>query len=266
MHTDILRVTVELQQALAMKELRLLVQLTARGQAIGPGFAHDGLRGCQSIRHGFHHGRGAPTGVAQHEDLPVPEDGPPLFVEGRAIGKEQVRIHLFAQGGDHGGAGEGDLFAGVHRGPTAGGIRFAKDHSMAQQILAVGFYRGQEFFELHAFPQGQQHLLFVGRHILFGPPVDDGHVLYAGHPQGRPSAVHGRVARADDDDVFAQIHRLPGLQLLQKLDGVVLLAADIQPGGLFGAHGQQDIVEVLFQFRQGRGRLPQYKGGAQGGD
>ena len=220
------------------------------------GVADDLLGEGGGVGDALHHRGGAPEHVSGGVDPgQVGGEGrTALLAHMDAVGGQLVVVHPLAHGGDHRVAGELHRLAGVHRGAAAALVGLAQLHLPAQELAVLLLHGGDQLQELHPVGHGQLQLLSVGGHVLLGPPIDQGAALRPG-TEGQPGGVHGGVAAAHHRHV-AQGLPLPGLHGPHPGDDGLHVAGNVQPAGLPGAHGEEDVgVALALQLlhRGGRG-------------
>ena len=160
-------------------------------------------------------------------------------------GFEAGEIGLLANGRDDRAGGNLKLRArDGNRPATAGGVRLAQVHADAAHgddavaFLAEAGRRGQEL-DADAFLDRLFHFLANGRHLLDGPPVEDGHVR--AQSLADAGCIDGRVAAADHDDhhVLAQFQLFSVVEAAEEVDAREDvgsdLALDAQAGPLLRA-------------------------------
>ena len=125
----------------------------------------------------------------------------------------------------------------------------ATEAVFAQHLDGAG-----EELQANALALRLAQLLFVYDELRTGSAVDDRDVGRP-VPQGRPRAVHGGVAAADDDDVPADLQWFAQVRLLHEvhavLDTLELSARHIQDDGIHRACRDRDRVVVLLQLLEG---------------
>ncbi len=121
-------------------------------------------------------------------------------------------------------------------------------------VLAEHLDRAGQELHAHAFAFGLAELLLVDHELGAGPPIGDGHVGRA-VAQARARAVHRGVAATDDDDVGADLERLPEVGLLHEVDAVVdaleLGARDVERDRVHRPGRDGDRVEVGLELLEG---------------
>ena len=92
--------------------------------------------------------------------------------------------------------------------------------------------------------------MLVSGHVFLGAAVDDGGI--GAHTLGDSCGIHGGVARADDHDGTGQAGLDFFLHFLHPADDTDHIALDVQPTGLPGADGEENVgVAHGFQLCNG---------------
>ena len=167
---------------------------------------------------------------------------------------KQRGVHPLAHGGNHCVRRNQPDFARIHRRASAGLVRRAQFHYMADQLPVLQFFRRQKFHELYAVLQRHLQLFLVRWHIAPGPAVNQPDGRAARQPSGRPGYVHRRIAAAQDDNVLSGADRSRiRPELFQERQRVQAFAALQRIPAMFpGADGNDHISESFrFQFFDG---------------
>src|SRR5512133_3424662 len=245
------------------------------------GFAHetavDGGGGPAALTHGQNDRGTAGDDVATSED--ARERGLARFVvnhnnatlEGleALVGLGDEGVHIEPERHHQGVAGDHDAFVGHLGAAAAVGAGLAQLHHGAlgvghpTLVVAMQLHGRGEVLELHTLLHGVFEFLFAGRGFLHGAAVDHRDMLRA-HAAGGTGGVHGRVARAHDDDVLADGHRRGVVreevgahevdaseELVGGVDALVLLARNAHHLRQAGTGAHEDGIVLLAQVVQG---------------
>ncbi len=127
---------------------------------------------------------------------------------------------------------------------------------MAPQAVGLVFVQGNRLGQVvdgNVLFERLVDFLGYGWHFLAGPAIHDAHAVGA-ETQCRAGRVHGRVAAADDDDVFAvDPHRFT-VHVIEELDalhhGRSAVEAQLQRDLLLLARGHEHAVVIPGQVEQ----------------
>ena len=156
-----------------------------------------------------------------------------LFVGLQFAEVQSAQVDALADRGEDGAASEGPVTLADKGGDPA---VFALDGN--------GFMLEEE---LHALFLRLGHLGGIGGHVALPAAVGHGDIRAEAH--GRAGHVHGHVAAADHDNLFADGRTHAGADLAQEVDAapdaLELLARDAERGALLRADGEIEGLEAL---------------------
>ena len=164
---------------------------------------------------------------------------------GNAILCHELRVYLFADGGDYAVSIHLNGLAGLNGAAASGSVHIAQLHLIADKLALCLLYGGSQLHELYAVLNCKLQLLKVGGHVLAVAAIDQCHLFNAGHPLCGTGGIHCGIAAANHGNVLAKVQLAIIAEGIQEVDNVDNIALDGKYALLLCAAGQYDLIESI---------------------